>query len=415
MKTMIQIIDKMQSKQMPKAQKMRSKETSEFKDTLNQTVSGTQNAASQANQASSQTNQSQQTDNLKPESGQNTEEGITKEELDVDKNVVEGLALTVNAFQMQIKPEIKAVKIEMPKDLNSDLKVEMDNSAKIAEGKNLEIANLGKNAMENQLQSIAANDMTSKNNITENMLSKNQQPTGKIKLDNFEAEELVLEPVKNTEFKTGDSEIKLNAEVKSESEEAIPKISAESLDDGQKSSVETKLEKDTSLIEVQNQSKPNELEVIKVKVGDGQTISSEKLVTEVAKNVVIKTDRNNEYELQLDPENLGKIKVKLLFEDGKLTVTLLCNNGKTANLLSEGISNLGQVIQQSTKSEVTVNVREENYLNDNQQQQSKQNSQNQQQQNSQNKDETEFVDSMKLGLWEIENLKKQFSADFRIM
>ncbi|MGL5255966.1 MAG: flagellar hook-length control protein FliK [Proteocatella sp.] len=172
-------------------------------------------------------------------------------------------------------------------------------------------------------------------------------------------------------------------------------------------------------IEMLNSAKSEKtepVETIKIKVGDAQEVSSENLIKEISKNVVIKAEKSNEYELQLDPENLGKIKVKLLFEDGKLTVSMLCSNSKTANLLSEGISSLGQAIQQNTKSEVTVNVREENYLNNNQNQQKGQNGSNQQNQNQQNhREDAEFADQVKLGLWEIENLKRQFSSEFKFM
>ncbi len=404
MKKMIQIIDKMQSKPMPKTQKMAPKDTSEFKDTLNQAVSD-QGRPENTNQASNQTNQTQNSDKPKTETGNVNENNISKEELDsVEKSIVDGLTLAVNAFQMEVKPEIKSVQIELPKETEM-LKVGTNMAVKNSEEFTSQISS------ENKSQVITEELL--QNNAT-NVTEKNLETSGKLKLENFESkvEEVSTETVKKPEIKTETSEVKLDSKVNSEE---IQKVTSKTTDNQEKPSLETAPKETATVLEPQKQIKPESTEVITVKVGDGQTISSEKLVTEVAKNITIKTDGKNEYELQLDPENLGKIKVKLLFEDGKLSVSLLCNNSKTANLLSEGISNLGQAIQQNTKSEVTVNVSEENYLNDNQSQQNKQNSSNQQHQKDQQKDDTQFEDKMKLGLWEIENLKKQFSADFRIM
>lgn len=411
MKKMIQIIDKMQAKQPPKAQKMRTKEASEFKDTLNQAVSE-QVRPENATQTTSQTNQTQNPDKPKTETGSANENNLSKEELDsVEKNIVDGLSLAVNAFQMEVKPEIKAVQIELPKETEM-LKVDTNMVAQKLGAQNIETTKLSGEISETQ--SLEINNSLDKNLITEKPLEKNVDTEGKIKLENFEpkVEEVSAETVKKPELKTETSEVKPDSKVDAEE---LQKVTSKTTDNQEKPALETAPKETASVLEPQKQIKSENTEVITVKVGDGQTISSEKLVTEVAKNITIKTDGKNEYELQLDPENLGRIKVKLLFEDGKLSVSLLCNNSKTANLLSEGISNLGQAIQQNTKSAVTVNVREDNYLNDNQNQQDKHNSQNQNQQRNDKQDETEFADTMKLGLWEIENLKKQFSSDFRIM
>lgn len=297
----------------------------------------------------------------------------TKKDDDLtSNNTVEQYALAVNSLQMDIKPvnveKLNTDNIIEPLKIQ-DVKAEL-NSAFPAQEKISSINNI----VENQKSATA--DIA-------NMKAVNVKPgaDGKIKLDDVITEEQVeLKPV----------------EKKSET-------------DGFKS-------EENAVADVVNPLKTNDLEVVKIKVGDGQQVSSEKLIEEVSKSVILKADSSNEYELQLDPENLGKIKVKLLFEEGKLTVSMLCSNGKTANLLAEGISNLTQAIQQSTRSEVAVNVKEENYLNNNSEQNERQNSSNQQNQNQQkNQDDTEFVDQMKLGLWEIENLKKQFATDFRFM
>lgn len=384
---MIPVFEKVQPKSISKNKRELPKDGFDFKNTLNQAVSENQNSENKLNNTSTKKESLSEAKETESQEGVASKEKINEEKTSSDKDSIDRLALQMNGFQIEIKQETTPVKIEAENILN--LKNSVNNDGSNTEIGKLQSMELSKSTMlEKQEEGLPAN-------LISNEMNKD---TGKIKLQNMEKEEgqmSEIDKVKATE----------NAPILAKEDTLKTGVEDNSLNQ----------EAEFSLLQSQSKVVTTEPEVITVKVGDGQTISSEKLVTEVAKNVVIKTDGNNEYELQLDPENLGKIKVKLLFEDGKLTVSLMCNNSKTANLLSEGISSLGQVIQQSTKSEVTVNVRDENYLNDNQQQQSKQNGQNQEQRNKQNKDETEFVDNMKLGLWEIENLKKQFSTDFKIM
>lgn len=151
-----------------------------------------------------------------------------------------------------------------------------------------------------------------------------------------------------------------------------------------------------------------QMQVIKVKVGDAQKAGSAEFTKEIAKNIDIKGNGDKSYELELDPQNLGKIKVNISFEQGQTNISLTCTNPRTAGILLENASMLAQIIQESNGTTASINVQEESgYLSqekdENQNQQSRQHGENQR-----SDDSEEFADQMKLGLWEIENLKRQY-------
>lgn len=364
--------------------KLSSRDNLDFKNALDNKARE-QSTVNQGNSSKDvpKKNEDQISDDTISKKPENSDLNSDNEDLNDEKttteNIVNQVAFSANVLNLDIRPSISNIKLE---------------SAGEAEGSQI--------IQSTNLEGIP-NDI-SKTSINTEVLDKN--------MTNSQAINLSPELVKGTEFKEVADEIDAksikNIEKNEKSDEFNFEKSDESGNDIAVDMINTQKTEKTDA--------PEPLEVLKIKVGDGQEVSSEKLVNEISKNVVIKAGKTNEYELQLDPENLGKIKVKLIFEDGKLTISMLCSNSKTANLLSEGITNLGQAIQQNTKSEVTVNVREENYLNNDQNQQNRQSGSNQQnQQNQKHREETEFEDQVKLGLWEIENLKRQFSSEFKFM
>lgn len=391
----VQAFDKVQSKPATKNQRVSSKEGIGFKDTLDQTIKDSQKPVEKQNLSETKDSQTklpekEKVENVDSKDTENTKkEEIKTDDVKIDQNNV------ANTISDNLKLNLTI--LNKPSDLTSNLE-----SGKISS------------------ESMPALEQISVDKI--NLDNKQSKADGKIKLEGFKDESLDNEEIiskKDIKFESNSNKPAEEEGTKIESHLKVDK--KETLELSVHEEDKTKLDENNE-VEFSEVYVPNKheaipkTEVIKVKVGDGQTISSEKLVDEVAKNIIIKSEDNKQYELQLDPENLGKIKVKLLFEDGKLTVSLLCNNNKTAAMLSEGISNLGQAIQQTTKSEVTVNVQEENYLNNNQNNNEKGNNPNSQNQNRQNKqNDSNFEDQMKMGLWEIENLKRQFATDFKFI
>ena len=154
--------------------------------------------------------------------------------------------------------------------------------------------------------------------------------------------------------------------------------------------------------------KSEQPEIIKVKVGDMQKAGSAEFTKAVAENIEIMKNGADSYEIQLDPENLGKIKVNISFEQGQTNISLTCTNARTAGLLAENASMLAQIIQENNGTSASVNVQDESgYLS--QEKGENQNQHSHQQRQNQSSDENqEFSDQIKLGLWEIENLRRQY-------
>lgn len=390
------------------SRKRSSDDNFDFKNALDSKVKeqdyGNQNNSKKDIQSKDNTQITDENVSKKPEDENlNSLETEAKEEVKPD-SILNQAVFSANVLDLELRPKVRNIELEKGSESISSIST---------------IQGLNQDATKQEITNIDTSKMTSLNaentdqNVNDSKVLKSDS-----ELDMANA--VSSKDVQNKDFgKTKTEDLTAKAKALGENEDKGIK-NIEKNDKSDQFGFEKNDEQgDDISIEMLNSTKSEKaepVETIKIKVGDAQEVSSENLIKEISKNVVIKAEKSNEYELQLDPENLGKIKVKLLFEDGKLTVSMLCSNSKTANLLSEGISSLGQAIQQNTKSEVTVNVREENYLNNNQNQQKGQNSSNQQNQNQQNhREDTEFADQVKLGLWEIENLKRQFSSEFKFM
>jgi flagellar hook-length control protein FliK len=81
---------------------------------------------------------------------------------------------------------------------------------------------------------------------------------------------------------------------------------------------------------------------------------SEQIRMQVAKNL---ESGRTEFRMQLAPEELGKISVKLVMEAGKLTVEIIASGERTAQLLSRQAEALGTALRSHTGMNLTsVNV-----------------------------------------------------------
>lgn len=84
----------------------------------------------------------------------------------------------------------------------------------------------------------------------------------------------------------------------------------------------------------------------------------QELLTQIRKGV-------NEFEIQIEPEHLGKIAIKVLYEHGQTTVMIACSEKQTQSLLGERANELGQVMTKNLGEDTTVLVdkQENDYLN----------------------------------------------------
>ena len=113
---------------------------------------------------------------------------------------------------------------------------------------------------------------------------------------------------------------------------------------------------------------------------------------------------NNEFDLQLEPEDLGKIHVKLTFENGETKVSIHCSTQKALEALNGSTDKLAAILENRTGNTTFVQVNqsdEQTYRQDYQQQNGReQNYQGDERKDKRDKNEksTDFLDQMRLGL-----------------
>ncbi|MGB5824011.1 MAG: flagellar hook-length control protein FliK [Proteocatella sp.] len=358
----------------------------------------------------------------KAETAETVPEDVNKndKDSDIDSKIDKSdtISREMMAFMNAAQPEIKQIEI-----VNNEI------SLKEVEVKNLEnIVGEGSKLQKNQ-ESPKNLEKPEVNGTVIKLTSQNgeeiqpgKQLTPVIAAEKRVQQEVKLQEAKSQETKPQETkpqetklqELKIEAAASGKDTQISRAVQNEAKISVTQEKPAIKPEADTETVQIDQNLKHPEIaktaETIKIKVGDLQETRPAQFIKEVSQKIYISNAGDNEYEIQLEPEQLGKIKVKISFEQGQTNISLICTNSKTLNLLSENISSLSQLIQDNTKTEVTVNTQEENdYVNDGQRQNEKQ--QQQEQRNRQNGKEDqnpEFIDQMKLGLWEIEKLKRQY-------
>lgn len=111
------------------------------------------------------------------------------------------------------------------------------------------------------------------------------------------------------------------------------------------------------------------------------------------------------FEIEIEPENLGKISVKIMYEDGQATVSILCTEKKALDVLGTHAREIGGIIDRNLGGETKIIVEKQDpdYLNQNkdENQQGKQNEQEQrkeEQKKQDTQDSEQFFQKLRLGL-----------------
>lgn len=299
------------------------------------------------------------------------------------------------AMNIQAKPEIQTVSVE-------------DGKISIAVMGN-EIAKPETQASQ-MIQGVAAQAEKLQADSAEGMMQKMMPASEESQAGNTasQIQKTAAEASQPAEQKQQAQDIRLNQDMKHSAEaDAKPEIQfKEKKSESDSEASDSNLNNDLSAMN--RAQKSEQPEIIKVKVGDMQKAGSAEFTKAVAENIEIMKNGADSYEIQLDPENLGKIKVNISFEQGQTNISLTCTNARTAGLLAENASMLAQIIQENNGTSASVNVQDESgYLS--QEKGENQNQHSHQQRQNQSSDENqEFSDQIKLGLWEIENLKRQY-------
>ena len=137
-----------------------------------------------------------------------------------------------------------------------------------------------------------------------------------------------------------------------------------------------------------------------------QVPHAEELPDKVADQLLSKISEGvQEFEIQIEPENLGKIAVKVLYEDGQATVSIFCTEKKTLDLLGNNARDIGNIIERNLGGETKIFVekQETDYLEQNrdENQHGKQEEQRRQKEEGKNEDAEDaeqFLQKLRLGL-----------------
>lgn len=118
------------------------------------------------------------------------------------------------------------------------------------------------------------------------------------------------------------------------------------------------------------------------------------------------SDGVQEFEIHIEPANLGKIAVKILYQEGQATVSILCSEKKALDVLGRNAGEIGQVIDKNLGGTTTIIVEkpESDYLNQTRDENQK-NGQNEEQgqqksskKDSDAEDAEQFLQKLRLGL-----------------
>lgn len=123
------------------------------------------------------------------------------------------------------------------------------------------------------------------------------------------------------------------------------------------------------------------------------------------KNIV---SGKQEFELQLEPLNLGKLAIKVTYEAGRAAVSIICNNAKTLEAMAQNAKEIGSILDARLGTETAIVIERANvdYLDQHNQQgqnsqQEEKEEHNQQQTKSNAKQDAEqidFLQHLRLGL-----------------
>lgn len=97
-----------------------------------------------------------------------------------------------------------------------------------------------------------------------------------------------------------------------------------------------------------------------------QVPQPEELPDKVTDQLIAKISEGvREFEIHIEPANLGKIAVKILYQEGQATVSIMCSEKKAFDILGRNAGEIGQIIEKNLGGTTTIVVdkQENDYLN----------------------------------------------------
>lgn len=112
----------------------------------------------------------------------------------------------------------------------------------------------------------------------------------------------------------------------------------------------------------------------------------------------------NEFEIHIEPANLGKLAIKVLYEGSQATISIVCSEKRALDVLGQNAREIGNIIERNLGEETTIIVekQETDYLNqtrdENEQAGQEQQKQKENGKNQDNEDAGDFLQKLRLGL-----------------
>lgn len=246
------------------------------------------------------------------------------------------------------------------------------------------------------------NGKTDVSSSLENGDDLNSEPQMKIPFEKIlESGQDVKIPVVNTQTKTEGAAV----DTKGDSLTDVNKAATQTIGSSQEKNATA--EETISVIPQQATVKTLDPNNVNIKVGETVDTKSEVFAQDFADKVVFKINQDvKEFQIELNPMDMGKVSIKVVFAAEKAFVSLSCENAKTQSLLAQSSDTIRSIIQQNVGSETVVVVQEQQpQQNYQQQQQERQEKQEQEQQSrpqqKMSDDSLTFVNQLRLGLVDI--------------
>lgn len=162
--------------------------------------------------------------------------------------------------------------------------------------------------------------------------------------------------------------------------------------------------------QVQNPEPSVKAEVQDIKLQEPvrmQVPQPEELPDKVTDQLLAKISEGvQEFEIHIEPANLGKIAVKILYQEGQATVSIMCSEKRAFDILGRNAGEIGQIIDKNLGGTTTIVVdkQENDYLNQtkDENQQNGQNGEQEQQKGDKKEQDPEdagqFLQKLRLGL-----------------
>ncbi len=113
-------------------------------------------------------------------------------------------------------------------------------------------------------------------------------------------------------------------------------------------------------VSLPQQPKVQQTEVKKPIVQETMKVNTkEEIPQQLAKRIVEQSTKAvREFEIQIEPKNLGKMAVKLEYRNGEALISIVCTEPKTLELVKNHVNDIRMVVQRNLQEDMTVFVDE---------------------------------------------------------